>query len=125
MPLPLTHLHLHTPDVRRSVAFYEEHLGLTVKADWGTIVFLDDGRGFDLAIMQDENPGAMPKWFHFGCRLENASAVKDAYDRMKAAGVTIARDYEAFEEGYVTFCIDDPDGYGIEIYYDPTLAGDS
>ena len=123
MGIPVTHLHLHTPEVKRAVDFYTTHLGMSVKADWGKIVFLDDGRGFDLALMEDETPAEFPKWFHFGSRLESAAEVRATYERLKEAGVTIEKDYAEFDEGYVTFVIEDPDGVGIEIYYDPTLAG--
>lgn len=124
MGLPVTHLHLHTPELKRAVGFYTEHLGMSVKADWGKIVFLDDGRGFDLALMEDPEPAAFPPWFHFGCRLEDAKAVRAVHERMQAAGVPIERPYAEEEGGYVTFAIEDPDGVGIEIYYDPALAGD-
>ena len=76
MALPLTHLHLHTSDLQRAVAFCTEHLGLSVLADWGKIVFLDDGRGFDLAILEQEYAEKMPSWFHFGSRLESGAAVR-------------------------------------------------
>lgn len=108
-------------DLKRSVDFYAQHLGLTVKQDWGNIVFLGDERRFDLALVPDEAPGEMPSWFHFGCRLEDADVVGAAHDRMRAEGVTIEAPY-AVDGDYVRFVALVPDGYGIEIYFDPALA---
>lgn len=63
----------------------------------------------------------MPSWFHFGCRLDDAAAVRAAHDRMLAAGVPMDTPY-AEQGDYVRFVVLDPDGYGIEIYCDPALA---
>ena len=121
MAMPLNHLHLHVADVDRSVAFYEEHLGLRVKQRFGELVFLGDGRGFDLAIAPDVEGTPMPRWFHFGCHLGSQDEVRTAFERLEAAGVTIARPLEDHGD-YVTFTAADPDGYGIEIYFDDSLG---
>ena len=123
MALPLNHLHLHVADVERSVAFYETHLGLRTKQRFGDLVFLGDGRGFDLAIAPraEGESGDLPGWFHFGCHLEDADAVRAAHDRLAAAGVSIARPFQD-HGNYVSFTAEDPDGHGIEIYFDPSLG---
>ena len=120
--MPLNHLHLHVRDVARSVAFYERHLGLRQKQRFGDVVFLGDDAGFDLAIAPDEEGTQLPGWFHFGCRLEDVSAVTEAHDRMAEAGVGIERPLQHYDGGYSTFVALDPDGIGIEIYCDPSLG---
>lgn len=122
MALPLNHLHLHVADVDRSVAFYENQLGLKVTQRFGDLVFLGDGRGFDLALAPDTDAErqSLPSWFHFGCHLETVEAVREAHARLSAAGVVIAAEL-ADHGDYVTFTAEDPDGHGIEIYCDPSL----
>src|SRR5690606_15193799 len=60
----LRHLHLHVRDMNRSVEFYKK-LGMKRSRAEGDLVFMTDGRGFELALMQDTNPGNIPEWFHF------------------------------------------------------------
>lgn len=115
--MELNHLHLHVRDVGVSRSFYETHLRLTEKVRYGDLLFLRDESGFDLALMLDESPAAMPPWFHFGCRLASASAVRATYESMRQAGVTIRKAlYEDPE--LVSFTCEDPDGYAIEIYWE-------
>ena len=82
-----------------------------------------DGRGFDLAVAQDDEPAAMPPWFHLGCHLDSLEDVQAAFERMQASGVTIKRPFENHGD-YVTFTASDPDGHGIEVYWDPNLRPD-
>lgn len=127
MSLPVNHLHLHVLNVERSVAFYERHLQLTVTARFGALVFLGDGRGFDLALAPHAPAGAgsapqhLPAWFHFGCHLATPDDVRQAHVRLEASGVPMHAPLREHEGGFITFSIRDPDGIGIEIYCDPAL----
>ena len=75
MRAPLNHLHLHVRDIAASADFYKTHLGMTETVNFGGLVFLSDGSGFDLALMADDAPSSMPAWFHFGSRLASRQAV--------------------------------------------------
>jgi catechol 2,3-dioxygenase-like lactoylglutathione lyase family enzyme len=81
------------------------------------LTFLTDGGGFDLALMEDATPIAMPPWFHFGFRLDSAHEVTELHHRMARSGVRIAKPlYE--DATLVSFRCADPDGYAIEIYWE-------
>ncbi len=113
----LTHLHLHVRKRAAAETFYGTWLGMRVARRGESLTFMTDDRGFDLALMDDMEPGPMPAWFHFGCRLATAQAVLDLHRRMSRSGVTIRKAlYE--DESLVSFRCADPDGYAIEIYWE-------
>jgi catechol 2,3-dioxygenase-like lactoylglutathione lyase family enzyme len=113
----ITHLHLHVKDRSASERFYENWLGLRVGRRGKALTFLTDDAGFDLALMDDSSPGDMPRWFHFGTKLESADAVSSLHERMAAASVTILKPLYR-DEMLTSFRCTDPDGYAIEIYWE-------
>ena len=115
--MDLKHLHLHVSNRPRAEAFYEKWFGMKVGQRLDGLTFLNDGCGFDLALMDDASPAPMPAWFHFGFRLASADAVVSLHERMLAAGVRIAKPL-AREEDFVSYRCTDPDGYAIEIYWE-------
>lgn len=115
--MDLNHLHLHVADVDRSRSFYEDHFGFREKARHGRILFLTNERGFDLALAPDDATEPFPPWFHFGFRVPEAETVRKMYGEMRSAGVEIKGDL-IDDLGYVTFRCFDPDGYGIEVYWE-------
>jgi catechol 2,3-dioxygenase-like lactoylglutathione lyase family enzyme len=119
MALPLSHLHLHVHDLPRAVAWYRQQLGLHLTRDLGDLVFLGDDRGFDLALALDPHAAPLPDWFHFGCRLASADAVRAAYARAQASGVAIASPLAEHEGEFVTVRLADPDGHRVEVYFEP------
>ena len=113
----LNHLHLHVRDRRAAETFYARWLGMKVVRQGESLAFLSDEQGFDLALMDDSDPGRMPTWFHFGYRLDSARDVVALHERMNAAAVVILKPvYEDSE--LVSFRCADPDGYAIEIYWE-------
>lgn len=114
--MDLNHIHLHVADVARARAFYETYLGFEEKVWHGDILFLTNEERFDLALAPGE-AHAFPRWFHFGFRLAPKEAVRSLFDRMREGGASILHPYEDDEEMSFFRCAD-PDGHGIEIYWE-------
>lgn len=113
----LRHLHLHTKDLQASIDFYEGVLGLVVSRSYDGLTFVTDGRGFELALMEDPEPGSIPPWFHFGFPLDSQAELKRVYAEL--AHCEFLKELETHPEGHSSFRIKDPDGYGVEFYFDP------
>lgn len=116
--MQINHLHLHVRDVEHTRAFYERWFGMRLKRVIAEdFIFLTDDGGMDLALAASEEPVVMPGWFHFGFRLGDAGAVRTMHARMREDGVC---DEELGVYGErVTFGLTDPDGYGVEVYFEP------
>ena len=114
--MDLNHLHLHVRKVDRSKGFYESYFGFRERVRHGDILFLRNTSGFDLALVPDRTPLSFPEWFHFGFRLGSARAVHTLHGYMSSKGVQV-QDIEEYP-GYKTFRCTDPDGYGIEVYWE-------
>ena len=114
----INHLHLKVASVDRAAAFYERCFGLRPHVTHGDILFMRDQAGMDLALAPSAEPVAPAAWFHLGFRLDDAEAVARLYDRLVEAGVTI-RQPLIHEEDLVSFRCADPDGYGVEVYWEP------
>jgi catechol 2,3-dioxygenase-like lactoylglutathione lyase family enzyme len=115
--MDLNHLHLHVQDLERSRTFYASYFGFREHTRHGKILFMRNERAFDLALAPDAEKQGFPTWFHFGFRLQNPTDVRDLHARMKTAGVAMKVDL-IDDEGYVSFRCFDPDGHGIEIYWE-------
>ena len=114
--MDLNHLHLHVRNVDHSKRFYESYFGFRERVRHGNILFLRNTSGFDLALVPDRTPLSFPEWFHFGFRLGSARAVRMLHGHMSSKGGQV-QDIEEYP-GYVTFRCADPDGYGIEVYWE-------
>ncbi len=114
--MDISHLHLHVRDRERAVAFYRRWFGLAVVNRGEAMTFMQGGREFLLALMDDPAPAPMPPWFHFGILLDSREAVATMLAAMTADGVSIAK---ALHDSptLVSFRCADPDGYVIEIYW--------
>src|SRR5580658_1790459 len=87
----------------------------------GDILFLRDGAGMDVALAPADEPRAMPPWFHFGFRLADHAAVGRLHGEMAAAAVAVTAPLSR-EDDFSFFRCADPDGYCIEVYYEPDPA---
>jgi catechol 2,3-dioxygenase-like lactoylglutathione lyase family enzyme len=116
--MDLNHLHLKVRSVERSKLFYSRHFGLAEHVWHGDMVFMRDGSGMDLALAPSAEPAQMPAWFHFGFRLETVDAVEALHARLVADGVPI-REPLTHEDDVVSFRCADPDGYQVEVYWEP------
>jgi catechol 2,3-dioxygenase len=113
-------VHLSVADLERSVAFYESALGLGVRAEDGGRVTL----GADLLVLS-EVPGAVPAdgyagLFHFALlvpeRIDLARwLLRSARSELELTGMS---DHFVSEAIYLR----DPDGHGIEVYWDRPRA---
>ncbi|WP_193140535.1 MULTISPECIES: VOC family protein [unclassified Meridianimarinicoccus] len=130
-PLPtprIGHVHLKVADLERAVRFYADLLGLEVQAtDGRTVAFLSWGSyHHHIALNTWHSEGGTPApvrhtgLFHvaflYPTRVELARVVR----RMVDAGVPLdgASDHGVSEAIYLS----DPDGNGIELYWDRPRA---
>jgi len=112
----LNHLHLHVASVDRAAAFYARHFGFREHVWHEDILFMRDAGGMDFALAPGE-PGQLPAWFHIGFRLETPDEVRVLHDRLAGEGVAIKTPLT--DEGdFVWFRCADPDGHGIEVYWE-------
>jgi catechol 2,3-dioxygenase-like lactoylglutathione lyase family enzyme len=116
----LGHLGLPVVDLDRSLAFYVTHFGF----DRGTAttypddtVIVRNADGFDLALHPVPSHAARPDFLHFGFHLDTAAEVRAKRAEISAAGVTIVEEYE--DEALVSFKCSDPDGWPVEVYWEP------
>jgi catechol 2,3-dioxygenase-like lactoylglutathione lyase family enzyme len=114
----LNHLHLAVKDLDTSKSFYEKFLGFREHVRHGKILFLTNNFGFDLALSPDHRPAQFPDWFHFGFRLKDKSKLEALYSEMSRSQVSISKSYEEDKDFAFFRCID-PDGYKLELYWEP------
>jgi catechol 2,3-dioxygenase-like lactoylglutathione lyase family enzyme len=101
----IDHLALSVTDVKRSVAFYQQHLGLKLTRDGGEgSAFLNCGERDFLALFRGEKPGL----HHFSFSIPNYNA-DDAAKRIEAAGLKLDR-----QGNRVYF--PDPDGLIVQVH---------
>lgn len=128
-PTKLGHLVLKVRDIKRSVAFYTEVVGLEV-SDWinDHMVFMRCGQDHhDLALLQlppghsDAPQGHYPSVEHFSYRLESFAEMEAAAAMLQARRITIDRGIGKHGPGENTFLVfRDPDGNNVEFYTDMT-----
>jgi catechol 2,3-dioxygenase-like lactoylglutathione lyase family enzyme len=118
MVMNLNHIHLHVASVKRAVAFYAGHFGMRELVWHGDMVFMRDSAGMDLALAPADKIEPFPEWFHIGFRLESHDAVESLYRRAQSEGVPIKAPLTV-DGDFSFFRCADPDGYQIEVYYEP------
>ena len=117
----LHHLGLPVADSDRSLEFYTTYFEFdpataTASPDGTTIIRNPDG--FDLALHPSSPPVPRADFLHLGFRVADPGEVHELRERMEADGVRIVgRDDEP---GLVSFKCLDPDGWRIEVYWEPT-----
>jgi catechol 2,3-dioxygenase len=122
------HVHLKVSDLERAVAFYSGVLGFEVTQRMGTsAAFLSAGgyhHHIGLNTWESEGGNAPPHGttglYHFAIRYPDRASLGDALLRLRTAGVALdgASDHGVSEALY----LHDPDGNGIELYWDRPRA---
>ena len=118
------HVHLKVADLDRALAFYRGVLGFVVMQRYGAqAVFLSAG-GYhhDIGLNTWESRGGSPPasgttgLFHAAILYPTRAALAAALRRLTAAGIALdgASDHGVSEALYLR----DPDGNGIELYWD-------
>ena|SRR5438477_9328113 len=113
--MSLNHVHLAASDVPALERFDASWFGFRRTAAHGDAVFLRDEAGF-LIVAEPRPPAApLPAWFHLGFCVDSANEVRERYERMKRAGVPMAKDLIDDEgEATVFYCLD-PGGTKVEV----------
>ena len=118
------HVHLKVADLARSLAFYRDVLGFEVMQMYGRdAAFLSAG-GYHhhIGLNTWESKGGSPPppgttgLYHVAILYPTRGALADALRRLVAAGIRLtgASDHGVSEALY----LDDPDGNGVELYWD-------
>jgi catechol 2,3-dioxygenase-like lactoylglutathione lyase family enzyme len=114
------HLALAVSDQERSRRFYETYFGFDAEPprryDDGVLMLYNEA-GFALALGQTDEPIRLPEFLHFGIGLPKSDDVRAFRDRLVADGVPIAEEWD--EPDYVSVKCRDPDGYVVEVAWEP------
>ena len=120
------HVLLRVLDLERSQKFYSELLGFEVVEEdpehGGTFMALPvASHAIDLFAVPDpelaqrQTPGARGLG-HLAFKVDSEAALTEAYFTLKEHGVDITRSIDHVSQKSIYF--DDPDGNGLEIYYE-------
>jgi catechol 2,3-dioxygenase-like lactoylglutathione lyase family enzyme len=112
------HINLTVHSVERSARFYTAWLGFETDRSFpdGT-TFVRDAEGTDLALHAGTVEPAATTSFHFGFRRPTPEDVRDLHGRLVDEGMEIATFDD--EPGVVSVKFPDPDGYVVEVYWEP------
>lgn len=122
------HVHLKVADLERALAFYCGVLGFEITQRYGTQAAFISAGGYHhhIGLNTWESKGGSPPppgttgLYHTAILYPDLAALADALKRLIAAGVPLtgASDHGVSEALY----LDDPDGNGVELYWDKPEA---
>ena len=115
----MRHLALAVSDQAQSRRFYETYFGFVAEPaprEDGVLLLHDVG-GFSLALGEVEPPIVLPPFLHFGTGLPTAEEVRRFRDRIVSDGLELVEWWD--EPGYVSVKLRDPDGYVVEVAWEP------
>jgi catechol 2,3-dioxygenase-like lactoylglutathione lyase family enzyme len=116
----LTHLALFVQDVRRSLRFYEQVLGVVPVYQQEGFIQVQTPGSRDVIVFEESTQQANPEGGgirHFGFRLVNPADIDRVAEEVERAGGTVTAKGEFCPgEPYVFFR--DPDGYEVEIWHE-------
>jgi catechol 2,3-dioxygenase len=117
------HVHLKVADLDRALDFYTGVLGFELQQRFGEAAFVSAGdyhHHIGLNTWQSQGGSPPPPGstglFHLAIRYPTRAALADALKRLTEAGIRLegASDHGVSEALYLS----DPDGNGIELYWD-------
>jgi catechol 2,3-dioxygenase-like lactoylglutathione lyase family enzyme len=119
----LSHVVLYVDDLEKMVNFYREVLGLVVTHEHtGRMVFMtaDPNTEDHMLALTKGREGGGKIIAHMAWHVEDAAAVKAAYDQFKATGIpidhTVSHAYYAKVENTVSCYFLDPEGNRLEVF---------
>jgi len=114
----MDHLALAVSDQDRSRRFYERYFGFAAESAPRSdgVLMLHRG-GFSLALGETSKPIRLPTFLHFGRGLDSPADVRALRDRIAADGIEIVGTWD--EPDYVSVKFRDPDGYVVEVGWEP------
>ena len=117
----MTHIALAVRDQERSRRFYETYFGFdpasAYVADDG-VLLIEGPDDVTLALGETEEPIQLPSFFHFGFRAAgDPKEVRAFRDRLAGDGIEIGGFWD--EPDYVSVKFRDPDGYVLEVGWEP------
>ena len=120
----LTHIALAVTDPERAFRFYENVLGVVAVYRGDDFVQAQTPGAHDAIVFQ-RMPGraAGGGIAHFGFRLQNPADIESAVAAVQEAGGTVLSQGE-FCPGEPYVFLRDPDGYEVEIWYEPPTPVD-
>jgi catechol 2,3-dioxygenase-like lactoylglutathione lyase family enzyme len=121
----LTHIALAVADMERAFRFYERVFGVVAVYRGDDFIQAQTTGAHDAIVFERKpvRPASNAGISHFGFRLQNPADIENAIASVQEAGGTILSQGEFCPgEPYVYFR--DPDGYEVEIWYEPPTAVD-
>jgi len=115
----MDHLALAVSDQARSSRFYTHYFGFVPEPERREdgVLILHDDTGFSLALGEIDDAIVLPRLFHFGRGAVRPDDVRAFRDRVEADGLEIVEWWDEPDYVSVKFC--DPDGYVIEVGWEP------
>jgi catechol 2,3-dioxygenase-like lactoylglutathione lyase family enzyme len=116
----LTHVALAVHDPERSLRFYQEVAGMQPVYRSADFIQVQTPGCRDILVFQrdPEQAGKAGGIVHFGFRLADPADIDEAARAVERAGGTIRSKGEFSPGAPYLFCTD-PDGYEVEIVYEP------
>ena len=123
-PMYLQHVNLYVRDAERSKQWYEDLLGLHTyeyRPGWAAFMSADTEQSHEVALMQLGPDAALQQkgqvgLNHLAWRLESLDDLREFYHRLKEKGQPIDR---IADHGIsLGIYLRDPDGNGVEVYYE-------
>jgi catechol 2,3-dioxygenase-like lactoylglutathione lyase family enzyme len=115
----LLHLGLTVRDVQASLDFYASFGFEPARARHypdGTVI-VRNADGFDLALHPDRQASSPSGFLHFGFSMPDADGVRAMLARVEADGIRVVERED--DPDYVGFKCLDPDGWRLEVYWEP------
>jgi catechol 2,3-dioxygenase-like lactoylglutathione lyase family enzyme len=110
--LGIGHVGLRVADIKKSVEFYQDVLGLKTRSTDEGVARIPSGP--DLIVLHGSEYAKSD--FHFGFRVDSPQVVDEWRDWFWSKRIRIEQDET--EENYRSIKVRDPDGYWIEITCD-------